>query len=79
MTNNIELLNKYDQIYKDLEPYRGMNPKDLQDRDSERSYKLVHTREMADGPISLVNYTLPSEDTVRFDRATGRISHHGAS
>ncbi|KAF5381689.1 hypothetical protein D9615_005598 [Tricholomella constricta] len=66
--HNVQLPDEYDQIYKDLEPYWGMDPKDLQDIQSEReAHRDTYTiGKTADGLIELLNFSLPgyNEDQV---------------
>ncbi|KAG5645977.1 hypothetical protein DXG03_004769 [Asterophora parasitica] len=71
--HNVQLPDEYDQIYKDLEPYWGMDPKDLQAIETEweahpDSYTIGKT---ADGPIELVNSSLPGNAKVQHDLAGG--------
>ncbi|GLB41254.1 putative glycosyltransferase family 90 protein [Lyophyllum shimeji] len=71
--HKVQLPDEYDQIYRDLEPYWGMNPKDLQEIQSEweghaDSWTIGKT---ADSPISLVNSTLPRKERGQHDLATG--------
>jgi hypothetical protein len=71
--HQIQLPDEYDQIYKDLEPYWGMDPDDLQTIQSDweahaDSYTLGKD---ADSPISMVNFTLPGNENVRFNLAGG--------
>lgn len=71
--NGVQLPDEYDQIYKDLEPYWGMNPLDLQDIEQEweghaDSYTIGKE---ANGPIKIVNFTLPGNDQVQYDLKGG--------
>lgn len=71
--NNVQLPDEYDQIYRDLEPFWGMDPKDLQNIETEWEGEAdTYTiGKVADGPIKLVNYTLPGQEEARFDLAGG--------
>ncbi|RDB30050.1 Beta-1,2-xylosyltransferase 1 [Hypsizygus marmoreus] len=71
--NDVQLPDEYDQICKDLEPYWGMNPKDLQEieREWEGHADSYTIGKNAQGSIQLVNYTLPGNEDVRSDLAGG--------
>ncbi|KAG6861171.1 hypothetical protein C0995_002978 [Termitomyces sp. Mi166 len=61
--HNVQLPDEYDQIYEDLEPFWGMDPRDLQRLQGEweghsDSYTIGKT---VDGPIMLVNVSLSSK------------------
>jgi hypothetical protein len=71
--NNVQLPDEYDQIYKDLEPYWGMDPLDLQDIEQEweahaDSYTIGKE---ASGRLDLVNFTIPGNENVQFDLKRG--------
>ncbi|KAG5353292.1 hypothetical protein C0989_008510 [Termitomyces sp. Mn162] len=71
--HNVQLPDEYDQIHQDLEHFWGMDPRDLQRLQSEweghsDSYTIGKT---VDGPIMLVNYSLPGNLTVNHDLAEG--------
>ncbi|KII83965.1 glycosyltransferase family 90 protein [Plicaturopsis crispa FD-325 SS-3] len=65
--NNVQLPDEYDQIYRDLEPFWGMDPRDLQRLVAEReahvdSYTIGKA---AGSPIGFVNMTLPEDPEKR--------------
>lgn len=71
--NNVQLPDEYDQIYHDLEPFWGINPKDLRDLQSEweghkDSYTLGKTRGT---PIGVVNFTLEDRDNLQYHLLNG--------
>ncbi|KAG5653815.1 hypothetical protein H0H81_010283 [Sphagnurus paluster] len=71
--HNVQLPDEYDQIFRDLQPYWGMNPKDLQQIETEweahaDSYTIGKT---TGEPIKLVNYSLPGNEHSQFDLAGG--------
>ncbi|TFK68079.1 hypothetical protein BDN72DRAFT_798290 [Pluteus cervinus] len=60
--HDVQLPDEYDQIYHDLEPYWGMNPKDLHAIElewegHEDSFTLGKTSPTS--PLDMVNYSLP--------------------
>ncbi|KAG6887518.1 hypothetical protein C0995_014656 [Termitomyces sp. Mi166 len=71
--HNVQLPDEYDQIYEDLEPFWGMDPRDLQRLQFEweghsDSYTIGKTD---DGPIMIVNYSLPDVRPSTFDFTDG--------
>ncbi|KAG6884642.1 hypothetical protein C0993_009359, partial [Termitomyces sp. T159_Od127] len=71
--HSVQLPDEYDQIHRDLEPFWGMDPRDLQRLQAEweahaDSYTIGKVR---DGPISLVNYSLPAIQPETFDLRDG--------
>ncbi|KAK2462820.1 hypothetical protein APHAL10511_005211 [Amanita phalloides] len=72
--HRVQLPDEYDQIHRDLEPFWGMDPRDLQhiQRDWEAhadSYTIG--KDKIEDSIKLLNYTLPGNDKVRYDLAKG--------
>ncbi|PBK80584.1 hypothetical protein ARMGADRAFT_949531 [Armillaria gallica] len=63
--NNVQLPDEYDQIYRDLEPYWGVNPIDLNRIVKEwEGHEDSFTLAKEDGHrIGLVNYTIRNPDT----------------
>lgn len=59
--NKVQLPDEYDQIYRDLEPFWGMDPADLQRLEYEwEGHGDTYTIGKVDGsPIDIVNFTLP--------------------
>ena len=71
--NGVQLPDEYDQIYKDLEPFWGMDPLDLQNMEREwESFADSYTiGKEANGRIEIVNFTLPGNEKVQFDLKGG--------
>ncbi|PFH51587.1 glycosyltransferase family 90 protein [Amanita thiersii Skay4041] len=74
--HNVQLPDEYDQIYHDLEPYWGMDPRDLQTMQSDweahaDSYTLG--KDKTEESIKLVNFTLPGNENVRYNLAGGGL------
>ena len=71
--NGVQLPDEYDQIYRDLEPYWGMDPLDLQDIEHEwEGHEDSYTiGKQANGPIGIVNFTLPGNEKVQYDLKGG--------
>ena len=72
--HRVQLPDEYDQINKDLEPFWGVNPKDLQniqrDWEGHADTYTIGKDDMED-TITLLNYTLPGNDRIRYDLAGG--------
>ncbi|KAF8066953.1 hypothetical protein FPV67DRAFT_1768934 [Lyophyllum atratum] len=71
--NNVQLPDEYDQIYRDLEPYWGMDPKDLQEieREWEGHFDSWTIGKTAESDIRLVNSSLPKREKGPFDLTSG--------
>ncbi|KAG6879152.1 hypothetical protein C0992_004826 [Termitomyces sp. T32_za158] len=71
--HGVQLPDEYDQIYRDLEPFWGMNPKDLQRIQAEwEAHADSYTIGKAEaGPIAIVNYSLPGMKPDSFDLRDG--------
>ena len=71
---NVQLPDEYDQIYRDLEPYWGMDPKDLQTLQSEwedHADSFTIGKDSYDDLFTLKNYSIPNDDTSRDGLAKG--------
>ncbi|KAJ6629381.1 hypothetical protein B0H10DRAFT_2208785 [Mycena sp. CBHHK59/15] len=72
--HSVQLPDEYDQIAADLEPFWGMDPRDLQaiQREWEAHKDSYTIGKFADEDgISMLNFTLPADEEVRFTLATG--------
>ncbi|KAG6825268.1 hypothetical protein H0H92_004252 [Tricholoma furcatifolium] len=65
--HNVQLPDEYDLIYEDLEPFWGMDPRDLQRIQGEwEAHSDTYTiGKTVDGPITIVNYSLPGHTNIR--------------
>jgi hypothetical protein len=62
-THDVQLLDEYDQIYQDLEPFWGMDPKDLDQLVSDwEGHPDTFTPGKEDTGIVVVNYSRPDDD-----------------
>ncbi|KAF9470694.1 hypothetical protein BDN70DRAFT_998858 [Pholiota conissans] len=72
--HNVQLPDEYDQIHRDLEPFWGMDPNDLQklQRDWE-AHEDTFTigKDSYDDPLSVKNHSIPNGDTSRTGLAKG--------
>ncbi|KAF4610078.1 hypothetical protein D9613_010468 [Agrocybe pediades] len=63
--HNVQLPDEYDQIYRDLQPFWGMDPTDLQAIQREweaHADSFTVGKDTIDEPISLKNFSLPDDD-----------------
>jgi hypothetical protein len=73
-THNIPLPDEYDQIDRDLAPFYGVAPADLQA--TQRAWE-AHAdsytigKDTEEGRLGMLNFTLPENEAVRFELATG--------
>ncbi|KAG6827890.1 hypothetical protein H0H92_010053 [Tricholoma furcatifolium] len=65
--HGVQLPDEYDQIYEDLEPFWGMDPRDLQRMQEEwEDHRDSYTLGKADNsPIYVVNSSLPDDEQAR--------------
>ncbi|KAG5733417.1 hypothetical protein E4T56_gene4120, partial [Termitomyces sp. T112] len=71
--HDVQLPDEYDQIYEDLEPFWGMDPQDLQrlQFDWEAHFDSYTIGKKKDGPIMIVNFSLPAIQPNTFDLRDG--------
>jgi hypothetical protein len=61
--HNVQLPDEYDQIYKDLEPFWGMDPQDLRRIQADwESHQDSYTLGKTGDDIAIVNYTLTNDN-----------------
>ncbi|KAF7316647.1 SPX domain-containing protein [Mycena chlorophos] len=74
VANNVQLPDEYDQIDRDLAPFYGVDPVDLQTIQFDwEGHKDSYTigKESVEGGLSMLNFTLPEDERVRFTLAQG--------
>lgn len=71
--HDVELPDEYDQIYEDLEPFWGMDPRDLQriQFEWEAHFDTYTIGKTKDGPMKLVNSSLAAVQPGTFDLRDG--------
>ncbi|KAJ7721119.1 glycosyl transferase family 90-domain-containing protein [Mycena metata] len=74
MANNVQLPDEYDQIDRDLAPFYGVDPVEVQrvQREWEAhadSYTIG--KDSAKEGLAMLNFTLPADERVRFELASG--------
>lgn len=72
MDNNVQLPDEYDQIYRDIEPFWGVDPHDLQD--ARRAWEgnpdsFTIGKQAADDPITILDYSVRQGDDSRYGLA----------
>ncbi|KAF7316645.1 SPX domain-containing protein [Mycena chlorophos] len=74
VANNVQLPDEYDQIDRDLAPFYGVDPVDLQTIQFDwEGHKDSYTigKESVEGGLGMLNFTLPEDERVRFTLAQG--------
>lgn len=74
---HIQLPDEYDQIYRDLEPYWGIDPRDLQAAQAHRERtpeSMTISKETEDGIITLANKTFSEKRKHMVDEFTSEIA-----